>query len=190
MAAGGESQIAFRRLTPADTDALCAFYNALSAKSKTLFNPLGDQTTTGRCEEIAAENLPEKDTQWDVVAVLAGRVVGWVFLWDFERPHEATFGLGVADDRQSRGVGTRLMAHAMEAAAARGLRKVHLTVFARNAHARKIYEAAGFRFTGSFRDDEKVLRYRMVRELGEYENRDGRTVPGSPNGRTQSEDSR
>jgi len=183
--ADGEPQIAFRRLTPADAETLCAFYNALSAGSKTLFDPLGDQTTTSRCQEIAAENLPEKDTQWDVVAVLTGRVVGWVFLWDFEKPHEATFGLGVADDLQSRGVGTRLMAHAMEVAAARGLRKAHLTVFARNARARKIYEAAGFRFTGSFRDDEKVLRYSMVRELGECENRDGETVPGSLNGRTQ-----
>jgi RimJ/RimL family protein N-acetyltransferase len=99
---------------------------------------------------IAAEppiDVEKRAASWDLdrtfVALAAGEVVGVIFVI------ESSFGFGeigmmVAADRRGRGVGTALVAAAIEWARARGLHKLTLSVFPHNAAAIALYRKFGF----------------------------------------------
>jgi ribosomal protein S18 acetylase RimI-like enzyme len=99
---------------------------------------------------IAAEppiDIEERAASWELdralVALAAGEVVGVVFVI------ESSFGFGelgmlVAADRRRRGVGTALVAAAIELARARGLHKLTLSVFPHNEAAIALYRKFGF----------------------------------------------
>lgn len=154
-----------RRLQPGDAGALTSFYNALSDRSRRTFRPLGLSTTTGACEEIVRDNLPEFDVRYDLVAVEGEHIVGWSFLWDLGSEQPA-FGLGIADHYQGRGLGTQLMDRVMTEARERGLGQVHLTVVQDNEVAWAMYERRGFVRCGAFTAEDGLDYFSMVAELG------------------------
>jgi ribosomal protein S18 acetylase RimI-like enzyme len=155
-----------RRLVPGDAAALCRFYNGLSARSKRLFHPLGDETTEERCRAVAEENDPTRDTKLDLIAASGDGIVGWGFLWGRDgAPGEATFGLAVADDVQGRGLGRRLMASVLDGGAGRGLERITLTVVQDNAIAQRLYEGMSFVRTGEFVGQDGLPYFSMVSDL-------------------------
>jgi putative acetyltransferase len=88
-----------------------------------------------------------------LVAVVDGRVVGNLGL-DLEatprRRDVGSIGMAVHDDFAGRGVGSALMAAAIELADDwLGLRRLELTVYADNAAAVHLYEKFGFRIEGT-----------------------------------------
>jgi RimJ/RimL family protein N-acetyltransferase len=99
---------------------------------------------------IAAEppvDVERRAARWDLertlVAVAAGEPVGVVFV------DESSFGFGeigmfVAADRRGSGVGSALVAAAIDLARARGLHKLTLTVFPHNEAAIALYRKFGF----------------------------------------------
>jgi RimJ/RimL family protein N-acetyltransferase len=99
---------------------------------------------------IAAEppiDVAKRAANWDVdrtlVALAAGDVVGVIFVI------ESGFGFGeiammVATDWRGRGVGTALVAAAIEWARARDLHKLTLGVFPHNEAAIALYRKFGF----------------------------------------------
>jgi RimJ/RimL family protein N-acetyltransferase len=99
---------------------------------------------------IAAEppiDVEKRAASWDLdrmlVALATGEVVGLIFV------HESSFGFGeigmmVAADWRGRGVGTALVAAAIEWARARGLHKLTLSVFPHNEAAIALYRKFGF----------------------------------------------
>ena len=99
---------------------------------------------------IAAEppiDVEKRAASWDLdrtlVAFAAGDVVGLLFVI------ESSFGFGeigmmVAADRRGRGVGSALVAAAIEWAQARGLHKLTLSVFPHNEAAIALYRKFGF----------------------------------------------
>ena len=156
---------AIRRLEPEDAAALCHFYNELSDGSKRLFHPLGEKINEEQCRLIAEQNLPERETKYDLVALLGERVVGWAFLWnDADKPGEASLGIAVTDDAQGGGLGKRLITELLAAAPARGLVRIRLTVVQDNAIARRLYEACGFFRTGSFVGKDGLDYFSMMKE--------------------------
>jgi ribosomal protein S18 acetylase RimI-like enzyme len=77
-----------------------------------------------------------------LVALAAGEIVGFVFVvesWGF-----GELGMLVARDRRGRGVGTALVAAAIEWARGRGLHKLTLSVFPHNDAAIALYRKFGF----------------------------------------------
>ena len=145
------AELTVRRLAPDDAESLRCFYNGLSARSKRLFHPLGDEAAEERCREIVEHNRPDASTNYDLVAVAGGLVVGWCFLWERDgKPGEAAFGLGVADDMQGVGLGNRLMEAVLAAARPRGFRLICLSVVQDNVVAQHLYEKHGFVRTGSY----------------------------------------
>ncbi len=79
-------------------------------------------------------------------------VVGWCDVVPVPRPifaHVGTLGMGLLPDYRGQGVGTRLMALALEASRASGLERVELAVFADNQRARRLYEKMGFTVDGT-----------------------------------------
>jgi RimJ/RimL family protein N-acetyltransferase len=106
---------------------------------------------------IAAEppvDVEKRAASWDLertlVAFAADEVVGLIFVV------ESSFGFGeigmmVAANRRGRGVGTALVAAAIEWARARGLHKLTLSVFPHNEAAIALYRKLGFVEEGRLR---------------------------------------
>lgn len=111
---------------------------------------------------IAAEpptDVDKRAASWDLdrtlVALAAGEVVGVIFVI------ESSFGFGeigmmVAADWRGRGVGTALVAAAIEWARARGLHKLTLSVFPHNEAAVALYQK--FRFVEEGRLSQHIRR--------------------------------
>jgi ribosomal protein S18 acetylase RimI-like enzyme len=86
------------------------------------------------------------------VALDRGRVVGWCDVTPREqRPttrHSGVLGIGVLPEWRGRGVGRRLIEHALEASRAFPLARVELTVRADNERAVALYRKIGFEVEG------------------------------------------
>ena len=98
---------------------------------------------------IAAEppiDVDKRAANWDLertfVALARGEVVGLLFV--LESFGFGEIGMMVAADRRGRGVGTALVAAAVEWARARGLHKLTLSVFPHNDAAIALYRKFGF----------------------------------------------
>ncbi len=157
-------EVIIRQIKSGDENVLVDFYNGLSESSIQTFRPLGYKTTLSVCEDIIQDNSPEIDKKFDLVALHETRIVGWSFLWNIES-NEPTFGLGVADDFQGKGLGSKLIDSAMKTARERGLKKVLLTVVQDNQVAWQMYERRGFVKYGKFVGEDGLDYFRMVAEL-------------------------
>jgi RimJ/RimL family protein N-acetyltransferase len=97
-------------------------------------------------EEAFIANVAEQGNLF-IVALLAGRLVGWVTLFrgraEFIR-HTAELGMGVVRGFRGNGIGTALMSHALKWAAEQGIEKVNLGVRASNERAIALYRKFGF----------------------------------------------
>ena len=151
-------------MEPLDAGALVDFYNGLSAASKRTFRPLGATTTLEVCEGIVRDNSPGMDRRLDLVALHETRIVGWAFLQNLQSD-KPTFGLGIADDHQGRGLGGALMDRVMNAARERAVEKVSLIVVKDNAVAWKMYEKRGFHRSGEYVEDDGLTYFRMTAGL-------------------------
>ncbi len=107
-----------------------------------------------------------------LVAELDGRVVGSLTLHVEANPrrrHTGGLGMGVHDDYQGRGVGSALVAAALDLADNwLGLERLELTVFVDNAPAIALYKKFGFEIEGTarrfaWRNGAYVDAYTMAR---------------------------
>ncbi|CAI8877553.1 MULTISPECIES: GNAT family N-acetyltransferase [Pseudomonas] len=91
-----------------------------------------------------------------LVALHQGTVIGSLTLEQFSRirrSHVGNFGMGVAPAWQGKGVGSKLLAAALDIADNwMNLRRVELSVYADNAAAIGLYRKFGFEDEGLFRD--------------------------------------
>lgn len=163
--AAARPPVVLRPLQEGDAPALLAFYNGLSRASIRTFRPLGEATTLEVCERIVAENDPARRLRYDFVACDEDAIIGWGFLarLDGEAP---SFGLGIADAHQGRGLGKALIDRVLAWAQANRIARVRLVVVKDNARAVCLYESRGFVTHGEFIDDKDKLPYlRQVAEL-------------------------
>jgi RimJ/RimL family protein N-acetyltransferase len=113
-------------------------------------------------------------------------LLGWVDILPgpFEGlTHCGRLGMGVAPDARGQGVGTALLAHALEAGF-RTLERIELEVFASNSRARALYLRAGFVEEGRRRCARKldgscddILMFGLLREEWRGAPRDSRVTP-------------
>ena len=100
-----------------------------------------------------------------LVAVSAGRVVGWCDVVPNPRPifaHVGLLGMAVLPEFRRQGLGERLIRQTLDAARKFGLRRVELTVRESNTVAIELYRKIGFTTEGLHRD--------RIRLDGAYEN--------------------
>lgn len=90
------------------------------------------------CEEIALE--PEADEVITEIVAASSELFAPV-----EDDDCYISRVGVAPDRQGRGIGRTMVSHVLEGAARQGYRRVRLDVSADNEPARRAYEAVGLR---------------------------------------------
>ncbi len=91
-----------------------------------------------------------------LVAAAADQIVGSLHV-DASRFGFGEIGMAVARDWRGRGVGTALLAAAIEWARGRGLHKLSLSVFAHNAGAIGLYRKVGF-----VEEGRRVKHYRRA----------------------------
>ncbi len=108
--------------------------------------------------EMFRQRLSEPNPNvYSLVAELAdsGELVGNLGLGRLTNPrraHSGDIGMMVHDDYQGQGIGTRLMAAAVELADDwLGLSRLELTVFTDNARAIRLYQKFGFEKEGTLR---------------------------------------
>lgn len=102
-----------------------------------------------KTREFVRENLRLNSPAF--VALHGGGVVGWCDITSLNRPvfaHAGVLGMGVLVQYRGQGMGPALLRAALDAAKARGLMRVELTVRAGNQRARTLYEKFGFVMEG------------------------------------------
>lgn len=129
-----------------------------------------------RSEEERREQFAQRQPGVHLlVAEIGGRVVGQVGLQAQQHPrrrHCGALGMAVHDDFAGRGIGTALLAAALDLADRwLALRRIELEVYTDNRPAIALYERFGFVREGTlrdyaFRDGSYVDAYAMARVRG------------------------
>lgn len=103
--------------------------------------------------EFVRGNIRNNEPQF--VALAGERVIGWCDVLLKPRPamrHSGTLGIGLLRDYRGQGVGKALMETTLDAAKARGLTRIELTVRTDNERAKRLYEKFGFVGEGLLRN--------------------------------------
>jgi len=96
-------------------------------------------------EKFVLNNINNKYPH--VVALVDGRVIGWCDITPGKREqfaHKGTLGMGIIKEFRGRGIGTKLIQTAINAAVDIGLKRVELEVYSTKDAAIKLYRKTGF----------------------------------------------
>ncbi|MGY3891332.1 GNAT family N-acetyltransferase [Aeromonas mytilicola] len=141
--------ITIRRAGPEDAAPLRDLYAMPKAQAGTLQLPFASL-------HHWQQRLEPRDGVTVLLAESDGLVVGNLTLWQEPNPrrrHVASLGMAVRDDWAGRGVGTALMAAALDLADNwLGLTRLELTVWSDNEAAQALYRKFGFEQEGVARD--------------------------------------
>ncbi|WP_334597469.1 GNAT family N-acetyltransferase [Pseudomonas alvandae] len=145
-----ESSITLARFTEAHIPGVTALYNDPAVTRQVLQMPF-------QSAEVWRQRLSTNDErQLKLVALYQGEVIGNLGLEQFSRvrrAHCANLGMGVAVAWQGKGVGSMLLAAALDVADNwMNVRRVELTVYADNEAAIGLYRKFGFETEGLLRD--------------------------------------
>ena len=143
-------EVRVRAREPRDTEAVAEIFACPGVMAGTLQLPL-------RSVESVRERLAHQGQGvHSLVAEVEGRVVGTLGLHVEANPrrrHCAGLGMAVHDGFQGCGVGTALLAAALDLADNwLGLRRIELSVYPDNERAIRLYERFGFAAEGTARD--------------------------------------
>lgn len=142
-------EILVRHAEPGDYEAVHRVVTSPRFVAGTLQLPL-------QSVEAVRKRLAEpREGDYSLVAVVAGEVVGNLGLHTTPRPrrrHVGEIGMGVRDDWQGKGVGSALLAAALDLADNwLNLTRIELTVYTDNAAAIALYTRFGFAIEGTHR---------------------------------------
>ncbi|WP_165312949.1 GNAT family N-acetyltransferase [Vibrio ziniensis] len=160
--------VEIRRAEPSDAKAIKKIYECKNAYSSTLQLPHPSLTLW----EKRTTDVP--DNVYVYVALVDGEIVGnlgFEVCTSPRRRHVASFGMGVKDDVQGRGVGSALLSTVVDLADNwLNLKRIELTVYSDNDRAINLYKKFGFAIEGeskayAFRNGEYVSAYHMARVI-------------------------
>jgi putative acetyltransferase len=144
------TQIAIQRFTDAHIEGVTALYNDPEVCRQVLQMPY--QSTDVWRKRLASSD----DRATKLVALQGDEVIGNIGLEQFARirqRHVGAIGMGVATAWQGKGVGSQLLAAALDVADNwMNLHRVELTVYADNEAAQRLYRKFGFETEGRLRD--------------------------------------
>jgi len=159
-------EVEIRKAEPSDARAIKEVYECKNAYSNTTQLPHPSLDLW----EKRISNVP--DNVYAYVALLGDEVVGNLGFEIFASPrrrHVASFGMGIKDNVQGKGVGGALLATAIDLADNwLNLKRIEITVYVDNERAINLYKKFGFELEGeskayAFRNGEYVNVYHMAR---------------------------
>jgi L-amino acid N-acyltransferase YncA len=147
--------VAIRPADPDDANAIARIYN------EGILDRIATLEIETRSPEERRQWLAGKSERHPVfVAELAGEVVAWGSLNVFNArrcyDHVADFSVYVARDRRGHGLGRAMIGHLIEAAREHGFHKLVLSTFPFNDAGVALYERAGFRRVGVYREQGQL----------------------------------
>lgn len=151
ITASGKSLL-IRYLDKGDTQILLDYINTLS-KEQTFVRFQGEQLTLEEEQKFVDKNLKgiEEETTVQLLTFSDGKLIGvsGVYMLDKVERHIGTFGISLAVEFRSEGIGKILMEKVLEEAKnLKGIKIITLTMFGTNEIAKKLYEKMGFREYG------------------------------------------
>jgi RimJ/RimL family protein N-acetyltransferase len=159
--------VTVREARPEDAGELVAHYRGLMEEPDIPLPGAPDErpaSLTLEEERAILADFAASDSALFLVAEAEGRVIGVLDVRGGARKatrHAALLGMSVAKEWRNRGVGTTLLARAIEWARTSGIiTRIELIVYADNARAIHLYEKLGFRIEGR--------RRRAVFQRGRY----------------------
>ncbi|MGI9295158.1 MAG: GNAT family N-acetyltransferase [Pseudomonadales bacterium] len=161
-------EIVIRHAEPDDHQALHQIYSQPIACAGTLQLPY---VSAEVWKKRLSDDSPEGS--FHLVACVDEEVVGsigvFIISYSLRRRHAASFGMGVHDEWQNKGVGTEMMKAAIDLADNwLNIVRLELTVYTDNKPGVKLYEKFGFEIEGTlakyaYREGEYVDAYSMAR---------------------------
>jgi L-amino acid N-acyltransferase YncA len=147
--------LAIRRAAAVDAAAIARIYN------EGILDRLATLETELRSAEERRQWLAGKSERHPVlVAEQDGAVVAWASLNMFNPrrcyDHVADFSIYIARESRGRGLGRALLAHLVEEARALNFHKLVLSAFPFNPAGVALYERAGFRTVGIYREQGQL----------------------------------
>ena len=133
-----------------DAAALIEFMKANEGEPN-LMNEVGDFNLTLEAERDWIKRFEDAPSSVYLVAENNGRIVGSCGCHGGTRrvdEHVGSLGIAVHPDFRGQAIGTQLLQAALDWARSRDMRRVKLTVFARNDGAIRLYERFGFEIEG------------------------------------------
>lgn len=164
-AKNGEA-IQFRPELAADTELLWGMYSTLSEDTLSKLVP----PFTRERVEVWTKNIDYNNILAIIAVIGDQRIVATASLHFNSQEvlrHRAELAITVHDEYQNQGIGTALLAHLLDIARERSLKKVHLTVRADNKRAISLYSKFGFEIEGTLKKEmclngEFIDDYRMA----------------------------
>ena len=145
-----DAVVTLERFNESHIEGITALYNEPAVTRQVLQMPF--QSTELWRKRLASDN----EREIKLVALHQGLVIGSIGLEQFSRirrSHAGSFGMGVLPGWQSKGVGSKLLATALDIADNwMNLQRVELSVYADNEAAIGLYRKFGFENEGLFRD--------------------------------------
>lgn len=145
-----DAVVTLERFNESHIEGITALYNEPAVTRQVLQMPF--QSTELWRKRLASDN----EREIKLVALHQGLVIGSIGLEQFSRirrSHAGSFGMGVLPGWQSKGVGSKLLATALDIADNwMNLQRVELSVYADNEAAIGLYRKFGFETEGLFRD--------------------------------------
>lgn len=145
-----DAVVTLERFNESHIEGITALYNEPAVTRQVLQMPF--QSTELWRKRLASDN----EREIKLVALHQGLVIGSSGLEQFSRirrSHAGSFGMGVLPGWQSKGVGSKLLATALDIADNwMNLQRVELAVYADNEAAIGLYRKFGFETEGLFRD--------------------------------------
>lgn len=143
-----------------DADAVARFFADLTAREIYYFFALDEAGAHRLATEV--ETAPA----YRLLAVEAGRVLGYAFLQWNDDGRPPGFGICLSDGAQSAGLGRGLIEHLFDSAADSGVGRARLNVHPDNWRALRLYQRVGFRLVGDFVNRHQgVVQYWMEVDL-------------------------
>ena len=134
------------RIVPIGKEHVAQFRAAVDSVAKErLYLAMLKAPTITEITKFVLDNLAAGTPQF--VAIADDKVVGWCDVLPKPRPtlkHSGVLGMGVIEPYRGRGIGKSLLEATLQAAKAKGLNRIELTVRSDNTRAKKLYEALGF----------------------------------------------
>ncbi|MDX1302814.1 GNAT family N-acetyltransferase [Photobacterium sp.] len=160
------SRIIIRHSEPKDAQAIKEIYECVNAYSGTLQLPY----PSGSVWESRIANIPEN--VYSFIAEMDGKIVGnlgFELCKNPRRRHAGSFGMGVRDEYQGKGIGSALLSALIELTDKwLNVRRIELTVYTDNHSAIALYKKFGFVVEGesqyyAFRNGQYISVYHMAR---------------------------
>jgi RimJ/RimL family protein N-acetyltransferase len=167
-----DMDVTIREARPEDAEQLAVLWGRLIQEPGAVIRESsGEVTWAAEQEHAFAENERQKMAQYSasgtslfLVAEVEGRIAGSLNLAGREGPiygHVAALAVNVDSEWRNQGIGSALVAQAVEWARGTGvIKRIALSVFAQNAAAIHLYEKFGFEIEGR--------RRRAVFQDGEF----------------------